>query len=280
MRERNISLWVQLNTLFSGFSMLIGWIFLGVGLLFLYVFDVPETAQSLWSFRQNQENIHTTGVVHKIETTNTKINKQRLYAIHYSFVSVEGNFFEGITKAVRPLPQENEKVEIEYVPHKPTISRIKGLKDGGMVAIMFFLFIFPIIGLSFLLYHFNVNVNALNLLRIGILTQGKCIGKEPTLTKINNQRVYKFTFLFRAQDGKEYRATAKSHTIWELTDEPEEAILYDPSQPQKAVLLDNIAGRPKINSYNEVEIENFYNLILNLIAPSVLLVLFVIFALG
>jgi hypothetical protein len=275
MRERNIPLFVQLNTLFSGIFMLMGWIFLGIGLLFLYVFNAPKTIQSLWYFRQNQANIHTTGVVQKIETTNTEVNNQRLYAIHYSFVTEEGKTFEGITEAVQPFPQENEQVEIEYVPQKPAISRIKGLDDGGLVSVLFFLLVFPIIGLAFLLYQFNINIKALNLLRIGILTRGKCIGKEPTRTRINEQTVYKFTFLFRAQDGNEYRAIAKSHTIWELTDEPEEAILYDPSQPQKAVLLDNIPGTPRINQYNEVENIPLYRLILNLIAPSAFLILYI-----
>jgi hypothetical protein len=87
---------------------------------------------------------------------------------------------------------------------------------------------------------------AARLLRVGRLATGKLIGTEATNASINNRPVMKLTFEFTAHDGSTGLAIAKTHTPRLLEDEAEEQLLYDPADPSTAVMLDSIAGAPRL----------------------------------
>ena len=85
-------------------------------------------------------------------------------------------------------------------------------------------------------------IRHINILRIGNLAEGKFLFKEPTNVQINNQTVYALTFEFTASDNKSYQVIAKTHHFHRLEDEAFEKLVYDPGNPQNAVLLDELPG--------------------------------------
>jgi hypothetical protein len=49
-----------------------------------------------------------------------------------------------------------------------------------------------------------------------------------------------------------HKAVAKNHITRHLEDEETESLLYDPMRPEYAVLLDNLPGRPRIDSMGQI----------------------------
>ncbi len=57
---------------------------------------------------------------------------------------------------------------------------------------------------------------------------------------INNQPVYRFYFQFVADDGKTYTSTCNTHLPYRIEDEEEEKRVYDPRDPENALLVDSL----------------------------------------
>ena len=81
-------------------------------------------------------------------------------------------------------------------------------------------------------------INAIYILKIGEIAYGKFLYKESTNTTVNKQRVFKLFFEFTAKDNKLYKTVAKTHHYHRLEDDDEEKLVYDPDDPENAVLLD------------------------------------------
>jgi hypothetical protein len=120
-------------------------------------------------------------------------------------------------------------------------------------AVVLFVVIFPLLGLGFLIFGLRSNIKALKLLINGTFSKGKMIAKEATGTRINNNTVFKYIFEFEATGGMKYQAKCATHQVWRVEDEDLEIILYDPSYPENAVVLDAIPTAPQINSLGHFE---------------------------
>ena len=58
--------------------------------------------------------------------------------------------------------------------------------------------------------------------------------------------VWKVTFEFTARDGQRYEAFGTGTDVSQLEDDTDEPLLYDPSDPSRACLLDEAPGRPEV----------------------------------
>jgi len=97
--------------------------------------------------------------------------------------------------------------------------------------------LFPLIGIVQLIFAYLRGKKRIRLLQNGWLVFGKITGKERTNMKINNNRVYKFSFQFEA-NGATYTGITKTHKPGLLEDEAKERIIYDPNRPEKAMMVD------------------------------------------
>lgn len=111
---------------------------------------------------------------------------------------------------------------------------------------------FPVIGLAFIAVGLRKGLRALRLLKNGIYTQGRLVGKQATNVRINRIPVMAMTFEFKTLDGLSARCTAKTHLTRDLEDDAEEPLVYDPLDPSVAVLLDDLPGKPRINESSVV----------------------------
>jgi hypothetical protein len=62
----------------------------------------------------------------------------------------------------------------------------------------------------------------------------------------------KLTFAFEV-DGRTYKAEAKSHQTAHLEDEPLERILYEPNDPTRSMILDDLPGEGRVSSMGDLE---------------------------
>lgn len=240
---RRVPISVSLQTLFGGIFNQFGWIFFSFGMIFVWVF-VPEvdfTFVYFWG-----ETTTVTGYVSRVEDTNFSENDRPVINHYYSFRALDGNEYVDNSYTTGMEYAEGTKVEIEYPKGKPEYSRIVGMRREKIGLLVLFVCLFPAIGLIIIIFGIKSGRKISRLLKRGSLTTGKLKSKTRTNTTINEQRVYKLTFSFFDEDKQEHFVSENTHITTKLEDDAEERILYNPTDPKQAVLIDNIPGLPRI----------------------------------
>ena len=125
-------------------------------------------------------------------------------------------------------------------------------RGGAFEWPMLFVLIFPLVGLTMIAVGVKKGLRAMRLLTHGIPAQGRFVGQEATSVRINDAPVMAMTFEFKTVDGRTARCVAKTHETRRLSDDAEEALVYDPEDPAVAVLLDELPGRPRITEHSVV----------------------------
>lgn len=249
---RNIPLLLRGQLLFGGFINQFGWLWLGFTMIFLWVFGALTSLNGLYFLLSETET--APGVVTEIRGTNASENETPVYAIHYAFrVERLETDLLGHSYTTGRQFSSNEPVTIEYVSTNPEISRIQGTRIGTFSPwILCLISIFPAVGIGMIGSGLISGLRANRLLTNGQVALGRLVDKSPTNTRINDQTVYKLTFNFTADDGRQYQAFAHSHQPYSLEDEEQEQLLYDPRSPSRAVLLDNLPGQPTIDEFGTI----------------------------
>jgi hypothetical protein len=132
-----------------------------------------------------------------------------------------------------------------------------------------FVVLFPLIGLCFILAGMRRGRKAIRLLKHGKQAAGKLISKKSTGASVNDRPVYKMTFQFTADDGRNYQAVARTHLDELLTDDASEPLVYDPWKPASATLLDHLPGSPRIGDDGGIRNDGTWRGLLVAILPFV-----------
>lgn len=259
---------VQASVLFGSFSSQFGWLFFGFGMIFVWPFGFFSALNAAYFWVGTLET--TAGTVAAVTATNASEGDVPVYANQYLFrVEQLEAEYRGESYTTGAQFAVGDSVTVEYLRNRPEISRIQGARAGTFSPWVFcFVGIFPAVGLAFIIFSLKNGLKGSRLLKHGQLTRGKLIDKQPTNTRINNQTVYKLTFEFTAANGQRYQASANSHQPANLEDEAREQILYDPANPQHAVLVDNLPGSPEIDEFGQVYAANFTKSMATLILPG------------
>lgn len=244
---RRVPISLELANIFNGMSQF-GWFFFGFGMIFFWVF-VGHADFSAITFRG--DIAQTSGKVVRVEETGASENETSVMANHYEY-SVAGQRLRGTSYTTGSAVAEGEEVTVEFTEGNPLRSRIAGMRRAQFGPWISFVAIFPLIGFLILYYAMKNGLRRTALLRRGILTTGKLIDKEPTNVTVNDRRVYELTFEFTARDGRRCEAKARTSDPSRLEDENAEPLLYDPEDPSRAYLLDEIPGRPEVDGTGEL----------------------------
>jgi hypothetical protein len=238
--------------LFGGSLAQFGWLFFGFGMLFVWLFgSMADPGPILF----NLATLETApGTVSDVRPTNSSQNDVPVYAIHFTYrVESEETDYFGVSYTTGAAYSVGQPVTVEYVASNPDRARIKGERSGQFDWwVLCIVGIFPLVGSGFILYGLTQGWKNLRLLRYGQVARGQLARKEPTNTRINKRMVYKLTFDFTAADGAARQAIAKSHLPGNLEDEAYEQILYDPANPTRAALVDNLPGAPDIDDLGRI----------------------------
>ncbi len=209
-----------------GFTMIFGWLILSsVDLSFGLAFSGdPATAE---------------GEVIASRSANMEINGRSVYRVEYRFTGPQGQTRRGRSYGYAN-PEPGTPVTVEFPPDDPDTSRIQGMTTRPAPAWLLAFLVFPLVGWILVLVSWFLSSRRLHVLRCGQLTHGRLIKTEPTSTRINNQRVYKYTFGFLDHQGSEQEAVCKTHKPERIRDDELEPILYDPDRPWKSALVDDL----------------------------------------
>lgn len=265
---RRVPWLVRSQVLFGGFLNQFGWLFFGFGLIFVWIFGLNADLSGLLTPLRTMEIAE--GMVLRVEETNATVNETPVYAYTYAFrVESLEKEFQGASYSTGRQFEPGWTVTIEYVQSNPEISRIHGMRQAIFGPwVLCVVFIFPLIGLVFIIVGWRNGFKANRLLANGQIAWGQLKAKEPTSTTVNNQPVYKLTFEFQTDDGGVYEVAAKTHVPHLLEDEVEEQLLYDPHRPAYAVLLDQLPGSPDLDEMGYIHPTSWRGGVLPLLLPG------------
>lgn len=239
---------IQLQVLFGGYFNQFGWFFFSFGMVFVWLFVGKADLTSWYRFRGKLETapgrVTASSDTHATEGGGKHSRGTPIYKNEFSFV-VDDQEYHGTAFATgRELPI-GSAVTVEYVPGKPTVARLKGMRSNVFGPEVVFVILFPVVGLVVLSFGFLRGLKGCYLLAYGIPTIGRLVSKTPTNVSVNHRSVYKFTFVFKTLEGELCTATVKtSLPCFENT--AEEHIVYDPRKPHRALTLDCLPGVPEI----------------------------------
>lgn len=272
---RAVPLSVQLRLLFGGFSNQFGWIFFGFGMIFVWIFGFQCDPMALIDFSGELETAQGT-IIKQTKTNMSEGGNEHtpgtpIYLNEYKF-GFENRTYEGKSYSLGRKGQQGQNVVIEFPVGRPQRSRIHNMRTAVFPIFVLFVFIFPLIGLTFVLVGMWNGRRAGKLLKIGEFTTGKLVSKEATNTKVNDQRVYKLSFEFQTESGETKTAIAKTHQTEKLLDDDREPLLYDPLFPDKATLLDHLPGSPQIDHHGQITAKSPLTTLLCLFIPTLAIV--------
>lgn len=272
---RHVPIMLRLHALFGSFSSQFGWLFFGFGMIFAWVF-AGNADLSMFTFRP--ESVFTVqGKVTSVKSTSASENDSAIFEVSYSYDIQKGDesaaeasilHVTGTSYAVNNVPEEGSEVEVEYLASNPYKSRIKGLRQGMFSPAVLLVLIFPLVGIGFIISGLRHGLKANRLFSCGYLAYGRLINRSSTNVTVNDRPVISLTFMFTDCQGIERTANARTH-MTEMLEDAEEPLLYDPANPDKAVLLDDLPGEPRIDDNGHFFSAHPKSALLSLIAPTV-----------
>lgn len=269
---RPIPLLLRSELLFGNILAQLGWFFLGFGGIFFWAFALNSEVISHFQFRGELDSAR--GVVLEVKDTGASEGggKNRrgtpIYAHEYSFTARDGTEYHGVSYALGQRLEPGQEVMVEYRRGKPAVSRIQGMRHAMFDTWAGFVVIFPVIGLIFVIVTLRSGLRMTDLLARGRAGQGTLKSKKPTNIRVNNQPLYKLTFELQTGDGRTCLVTCRSTRPEVLEDEPQEQLLYDPDQPTRALLLDQLPGSVKTDLSGQFAVGGAVGL-LALIVPAI-----------
>lgn len=232
---RTVPFSLKVRIFFKGPLALAGILSLLFGSVFPIVFGSLTDFRSSFVFKDSDPV--ATGVITNINHTNSSVNHQPVYAYGFSF-EINGKAYEGQAFSTNSY-SVSDPVPVQYKADEPATAKIQGTGTAPFsIWIFFSSLVFPITGFFFIVFSARKARKHIYLVEKGTLTTGRVTRQERTMTKVNNQRVYKVFFEFALSDGSLQEAHVKTHRTANLGDEAKEPLVYDPLNPASAVLLD------------------------------------------
>ncbi|MBR9921180.1 MAG: DUF3592 domain-containing protein [Bacteroidetes bacterium] len=245
---RYIDVYSQAVVIFSGFLQQFGWAFFTFGMIFVWVFGFNSFVRLIG--KPMGEEATVKGEVQEVDYTAASENGQNIYRYTYTYIH-DFREYEGVSYGKNPSVKEGDEIQVIYSIKHPERSYMEGTRRAMFNGWVLFVFLFPLIGLIFIVLAIRKNVHFLRMLRYGRATSGKLVKKEGTNASvtINDTKYPVFAYTFEFQHaGKTYSAKAKTHVTERLEDEEREIILYDELNPEANMLFDAVSGAPRIDA--------------------------------
>ena len=235
----NVNLFDQLKLLFREVSFIVGFIFMLIGGFFTFVIagEVDFARYKYWFMSADTAK----GYVEYVKETSVEEDEQIVYEFGFSFSDPETKeYFKGVSYDTDRQIYEGDSVQVEYLVSDPYTNRIEGM-DSAMVPLWVFLLvlIFPTVGFLVTLSTVGMIKPQVDIIRNGVLTKAKLTLEEETNDAVNGETVMKFYFTYEV-NGVKIDTTVSSHNFDEITDEPEEDLVYHKDRPKEALIVDDL----------------------------------------
>lgn len=269
---RRVPLALSIRVVLGSMLGQVGWFLVGFGFVFVWAFDAGGGIMSAIHFAGELATVE--GTTTSWRELNLSINDEQVYETSYVYL-VEGRTYTGRSYETGYYVPEGLRLPVEYRPSDPSISRLQGMRASAAGLMIAFVFLIPLIGLAFVRSGLIGGLQARRLLSEGQLALGTLESDEPTNARVNNQPVRRLRFEFTTANGETHSVFATTHYAAELMDDEQERLVYDPRHPRDAVLIDDLPGRPRIDSRGDFEAGGAREVVLallTLVVPTVTIV--------
>ncbi|MCP4439818.1 MAG: DUF3592 domain-containing protein [Aureispira sp.] len=249
---RNLNMFTKLTLLNGGLLTQMGWAFMGLGLIFTWIFVGQSEAKYWLSFDGSWEE--TSGIVQEIHTTGAEVNGRDVFRYVFSY-SVGSENFSGTSYSsgseARNL-RMNDMVTVKYKSGNYERAKIEGMTTEMFPSWIAFVLIFPFLGFFMLLGGLYGGKQMINLLVNGKFTHGKYLSRKDSGSRVNQRTVWAYEFTFEV-NNQSYIAKCQTHKTHLVEDEEKEIILYMPDKPEESTVFDAIPGVPSIDRMGKLE---------------------------
>ena len=251
---RRVPARLRVKLLFDGAGQL-GWLIFGFGLIFVWVFGArPDLSfYRFWSGVETADGrvtqVTDTGIT---EGGDDHTPGRPVRAYDYAFVGPDGREYGGRSYTTSGRIDPNVQwVRIEFPQGDPRISRIQGMRRTilGPAGVLFYLF--PAVGVVFIVWRIRSGLRTAALLRGGRLALGRVTAKAGTHTTANEKRVFRVSLNYQTEDGVPRTLTTRTADADKLGDDEQERVLYDPTNPARAVPFDTLPGSPQTDDQGQ-----------------------------
>lgn len=236
-----VPLRIRILLLFGRTSFIIGFLFTLIGLAFIVYFSMQLNWNIL--FAGKKDLVTTSGFITSLNETVYKVNESPLYEYRYRYYDESEILYSGFFLEYADFYEPGQEIAIEYLIDSPEVSRFAGKDRQNYDQIMFLAGVGGIIiGFLFLFPSYRRTKRERKLIMMGRPAEGKLIYAEPTTMRVNEQPVYNLTYEYNTSQENIHKFSVRSHMIRNLSDEHRELLIYDPSNPAKAIVVDTLPG--------------------------------------
>lgn len=224
----------------------IGGLFLALGVLLAGVL-FPWNFHRDWRL-QAPDTAEAPGRVLTVADTDLTINKRRVVRYEFSFEPAAGGTVRGVGFTTGLRWREGAAVPVRYRPEDPTVCCLAGARssegeDAGLVMPLF-----PLLGLTFLVWHQVTRRRIRRLLEQGLLAEAVITNVEETGSRTGRGRRYVHLITLRrtdSPDGGGFRLKTDQPEVIDFAQQRKEAqqpvfVLYDPDRPKTAILPETL----------------------------------------
>lgn len=240
---RPVPLQIRIDELFGGTTSVLGWSFLGLGLIFVWIFCLNADLSG-WRFLAGKAGIaaRTTGCrsTSFSEGGSNHSRGRPIYANDFFFQyggPTGGRVVMGTSYGQQCLQAGRDAVA-EFPPGKPEYARLRGMRRAPMPWVLIWIGLFPLIGAGFVYASLRGGLRDIGLLRRGVTARGQVVAKRATGTRINNRPQYELDMAFKDAFGVERRFSTKTCFPEKLEGEGVHNVFYDPDRPGDAISVD------------------------------------------
>lgn len=236
-----VPLRIRILFLFGRTSFIIGSLFTLIGLAFIIYFSMQLNWNIL--FAGKKDLVTTSGFITSLNETLYKVNESTLYEYRYRYYDESQIPYSGFFLEYPDFYKPGQEITIEYLKDSPEVSRFAGKDRQNYDQIMFLAGVGSIIiGFLFLYPSYRRTRRERKIIMMGRPVEGKLVYAEPTNMRVNEQPVYNLTYEYNTNRDDVQQFSVRSHMIRNLSDERTEILIYDPSNPTKAVVVDTLPG--------------------------------------
>jgi hypothetical protein len=237
-------------------------------MIFIWIFGINGDYRDPFSFLGSRDT--AIGTITRVEEGIGDENESEIYGFSYSFTGPEGDQYSGVSYSSWHRFKVGEQVTIEFPAGNPAVSRIAGTRRTKFPALAGVSFLFPALGLFMIGRGFARGRKAFRLLKTGTQAQGKLESEVPD--RGSSLVNYNAVFSFMTDHGRICSLRQRIHVPASLEDKSRTVIFYSPDNPDDAVLVENIPGRPYVDEAGAIAFKEPVRLWAYLILPTMCLV--------
>lgn len=268
---RSVPLLLRVHACFGGTVSWIGWGFVLLGLIIAGGLGLGADVATPLALSQGATLQDTTlsGVAQTSFSTggDEYTEGEPVYAYVFEY-PVDGETYSNTSYVSGRVADEGDTVTIEVAVSAPDKARIVGMRASPFGPWALLAFLGPLAGVPFVVWSVGRGLRANHLLAHGLVTAGRLLEKKATATQVNKRRVFAYVFEYRDTRDRRHRVTLRTSLTWRVEDDVEEPVVFDPSAPERAMLVDALPGHPGIEPDGGFTVEQPVAAVLSMLLPT------------